>query len=131
MDDKKIYHAPAKCPVCSDRMKITKLKCDKCGTELNGEFSPCKFCELDEKYLNFIETFLMCKGSIKEVEKVMGISYPTVKNMLDSSLDALGLNAKKSKENSQREEILLELSNKKIDLDAAIEKLKELKEEKA
>ena len=35
--------------------------------------------------------FLRCRGSIKEVEKALGVSYPTVRNMMDAALEALGL----------------------------------------
>ena len=48
-----------------------------------GEFSPCRFCSLEERK-QFVETFLRCRGSIKEVEKALGVSYPTVKNMLEA-----------------------------------------------
>ena len=92
--EKKNFHAPAQCPVCGERMLVTKLRCSHCGTELSGEFAPCRFCRLEEKHLQFVETFLRCRGSIKEVERALGVSYPTVKNMLDAALSALGLDEK-------------------------------------
>ena len=46
---------------------------------------------LEEKHRQFIEVFLRCGGSIKEVEKALGVSYPTVRNMMDAALEALGL----------------------------------------
>ena len=92
--EKKNFHAPAQCPVCGERMLVTKLRCPHCGTELSGEFAPCRFCRLEEKHLQFVETFLRCRGSIKEVERALGVSYPTVKNMLDAALTALGLDEK-------------------------------------
>lgn len=92
--EKKNFHAPAQCPVCGERMLVTKLRCSHCGTELSGEFAPCRFCRLEEKHLQFVETFLRCRGSIKEVERALGVSYPTVKNMLDAALTALGLDEK-------------------------------------
>ena len=92
--EKQAFHAPAQCPVCGETMMVTKLKCSHCGTELSGEFSPCRFCRLEERHLQFIETFLRCRGSIKEVERALGVSYPTVKNMLDAALTALGLDEK-------------------------------------
>ena len=88
---KQNYHAPAQCPVCGQTMEVTRLRCGHCGTELNGQFAPCRFCTLEEKHLQFVETFLRCRGSIKEVEKALGVSYPTVKNMLDAALTALNL----------------------------------------
>ena len=67
-------------------MQVTKLRCPSCHTELSGQFAPCRFCTLEEKHLQFVEVFLRCRGSIKEVERALGVSYPTVKNMLEAAL---------------------------------------------
>lgn len=132
--EKKNFHAPAQCPVCGERMLVTKLRCSHCGTELSGEFAPCRFCRLEEKHLQFVETFLRCRGSIKEVERALGVSYPTVKNMLDAALTALGLDEKPElralQEKEERAEILQRLSDGEIDVDTAIEALHQLKGEK-
>ena len=132
--EKKNSHAPAQCPVCGERMLVTKLRCSHCGTELSGEFAPCRFCRLEEKHLQFVETFLRCRGSIKEVERALGVSYPTVKNMLDAALTALGLDEKPElralREKEERAEILQRLSDGEIDVDTAIEALHQLKGEK-
>lgn len=132
--EKKNFHAPAQCPVCGERMLVTKLRCSHCGTELSGEFAPCRFCRLVEKHLQFVETFLRCRGSIKEVERALGVSYPTVKNMLDAALTALGLDEKPElralREKEERAEILQRLSDGEIDVDTAIEALHQLKGEK-
>lgn len=127
----KRFHAPSKCPVCGQGMRVTQLRCGQCGTELNGEFAPCRFCTLEEKHLQFVETFLRCRGSIKEVEKALGISYPTVKNMLDAALAALGLDERPElravRQEEERNEILTRLANREIDVDTAIEALNQLK----
>ena len=132
--EKKNFHAPAQCLVCGERMLVTKLRCSHCGTELSGEFAPCRFCRLEEKHLQFVETFLRCRGSIKEVERALGVSYPTVKNMLDAALTALGLDEKPElralREKEERAEILQRLSDGEIDVDTAIEALHQLKGEK-
>lgn len=132
--EKKNFHAPAQCPVCGERMLVTKLRCSHCGTELSGEFAPCRFCRLEDKHLQFVETFLRCRGSIKEVERALGVSYPTVKNMLDAALTALGLDEKPElralREKEERAEILQRLSDGEIDVDTAIEALHQLKGEK-
>ena len=132
--EKKNFHAPAQCPVCGERMLVTKLRCSHCGTELSGEFAPCRFCRLEEKHLQFVETFLRCRGSIKELERALGVSYPTVKNMLDAALTALGLDEKPElralREKEERAEILQRLSDGEIDVDTAIEALHQLKGEK-
>lgn len=126
----KTYHAPTQCPVCGQRMQVTGLRCDNCGTEISNRFEPCRFCGLEEKHLQFVEVFLRCRGSIKEVEKALGVSYPTVKNMLDAALSALGLDEKPQEDKNakaERAEILRQLSNKEMDVSAAVEALNRLK----
>lgn len=125
------YHAPAQCPVCGSAMQVTGLKCAHCGTELKGSFTPCRFCTLEEKHLKFVEVFLQCRGSIKEVEKALGVSYPTVKNMLEAAVNALKLDEdpglKEVRKEEDRTEILSRLSQGELDVDAAVEALKQLK----
>jgi len=86
---------------------------------------------LEEKHRQFIEVFLRCRGSIKEVEKALGISYPTVRNMMDAALEALGLNGSPENEQQSQEkkraEILSQLAEGKIDTDTAVALLHEIK----
>ena len=85
------HAAPGKCPVCGHGFKVTELKCDGCGAVLRGDFSPCAFCTLDKEQLAFLTAFLSCRGSLKDMEKALGISYPTIKNRLESLITALRL----------------------------------------
>lgn len=127
-----MYHTPSKCPVCGQAMEVTRLRCGHCGTELAGRFSPCRFCGLEGKHLLFVETFLRCRGSIKEVEKALGVSYPTVKNMLDAALTALGLDGPKDpgqgREKEEKASVLARLSNGEMSVDEAVEELNRLRE---
>lgn len=84
------YKMPHRCPVCEHEMKISKLTCTYCPTKIEGEFSSCKFCRLPADQLIFMEAFIKCRGNIKEVEKELGISYPTVRSRLDGVIEALG-----------------------------------------
>ena len=78
------------CPICGGDMSVVKLDCDRCGSSLTGQFEPCEFCQLDNDSLSFLRTFLRCRGNIKEVERTLKISYPTVKGRLDNLLGKLG-----------------------------------------
>ncbi len=84
------YKAPGRCPVCSGDLMISKLTCLQCDTRIEGEFHPCKFCRLPDDQLKFLEVFIKCRGNIRDVEKELGISYPTVRGRLDSVIQALG-----------------------------------------
>lgn len=71
-----------KCPVCEGELIITRYECSNCTTKIEGNFQQNGFSELNNEQIEFIKVFLVSHGSIKEVEKQLGISYPTVKNRL-------------------------------------------------
>lgn len=78
------------CPVCKSDLKVTRLTCSNCNTELTGNFKLSKFNYLSTENLYFIEVFIKNRGNIKQIEKELGISYPTVKKNLDEVIVSLG-----------------------------------------
>jgi len=127
------FKAPGKCPVCGEKLVITKLGCPRCSTAIEGSFQPCEFCRLSEDELEFVKVFIKCRGSIKDVEKELGISYPTVRGKLDSVIKSLGYipNDKEREKEIEdkakaRLEILDQLSKGEISAKDAAEKLKKL-----
>ena len=68
------------CPVCGDALNVTSLKCGSCNIEISGNFTLSKFDSLSKSEIKFIELFLVNQGNIKEMEKELQVSYPTVKN---------------------------------------------------
>lgn len=113
----------SKCPVCSESMVVTKLHCVKCHTSLEGSFAPCKFCQLAPEQREFVEVFLASRGNIKEVERLLGISYPTVRSRLDAVVESLGYRVERDEDNS-RKQILEALSKGEISSEEAIRLLK-------
>lgn len=79
------------CPVCQGELTITRLHCRSCGTALEGEFGVGRFGRLEREQLTFLESFLRSRGNLKEMERELGISYPTVRGRLESLLRAIGL----------------------------------------
>lgn len=113
-----------KCPVCGDDLEVTKLGCNNCYTNIEGNFSLCKFCKLTKDQKNFIEIFIKNRGNIKEIEKELGISYPTVRNKLEDVIVALGYSPKYTESKVDKKEILEKLSNEEISSEEAIKLLK-------
>lgn len=85
------HRAPTDCPVCGDRLKVTRLGCSSCGTELAGVFSSCAFCALNEKETEMLRVFLASRGNLRDLEKHLGVSYPTARLKFNQLLDKLGL----------------------------------------
>ncbi len=79
------------CPVCSGDLSVTRLHCRSCGTALEGDFSVGRFARLDRDQMSLLESFLRSRGNLKDMERELGISYPTVRNRVDSLVRALGL----------------------------------------
>lgn len=78
------------CPACGKKMIITSYECPSCHVEVRGKFKPGKLASLSKEQQEFVEIFMMKRGNLKEVEKTLGISYPTVRNRLDEVIRALG-----------------------------------------
>lgn len=85
------HRAPSECPVCGDHLSVTRLGCASCGSEVGGIFSSCEFCALDAKDLDLLKVFLVSRGNMREVEKHLGVSYPTARQRFAQVLERLGL----------------------------------------
>ncbi|MBI9011064.1 MAG: DUF2089 domain-containing protein [Clostridiales bacterium] len=114
------------CPVCSSRLDVTKLHCNDCDTTIKGTFKLDKFSYLSKEQKYFIEVFLKNRGNIKEIEKDLGISYPTVKKNLENVINALGYGEIAESANLNKEKILEKLSNGEISSEEAMKMIKGL-----
>ena len=79
------------CPVCEGELLISRLHCRSCGTALEGEFGVGRFGRLNKEQMALLESFLRSRGNLKEMERELGISYPTVRGRVDALVRALGL----------------------------------------
>lgn len=112
------------CPICGDELFVTRLSCNTCNTNIEGDFSLCKFCKLSQEEKQFIEVFIKNRGNIKDIEKEMGISYPTVKGKLDSVIKSLGYDTKDEPASINKKEILDMLNDGEISSEEALRLLK-------
>src|SRR3712207_3804672 len=85
------HRPPRTCPVCSERLLVSRLSCDECGSELTGGFETCDFCALGPDDRSARRVFLAARGNMKELERHLGVSYPTARARFDALLAKLGI----------------------------------------
>jgi hypothetical protein len=142
------YEVDGACPVCGAGMTVTRLSCGRCGSSLEGSFHLAtphtqpgarrsgpiaprgeaesrfgRLARLNPAQLEFVETFLRCRGVIKNVEDMLGISYPTVKARLASVLEAMGFGSEDELPVAERRRvrrvILADLASGRITIEEA------------
>ena len=80
----------ATCPVCSGALAVTRLRCGDCGTVIEGEFGVGRFARLTREQTVVLESFLRSRGNLRDMERELGISYPTVRLRVEALIRALG-----------------------------------------
>lgn len=105
---------------------MTELCCSDCKTTIKGSFELPQFAALAPEEENFLRVFLAARGNIKEVERQLNISYPTVKGRLEALLNRLGLGSLQAEAKRRRLEIVEKLERGEITAQDAIGLLKGL-----
>ena len=72
---------PLQCPACESLLRVSRLFC--------GSFELPLLARLSEKEQQFIIDFVKSSGSLKDMAKNIGVSYPTMRNMLDDLIEKL------------------------------------------
>ncbi len=117
-----------RCPVCGDDLHIVRLECSTCGSALQGNFTLGRLARLTREQLQFVETFIRCRGKIKDVEEELGISYPTVVARLNEVVQAMGFELRQEDADNanRRQQILDELASGKLTAADAASRLRAL-----
>jgi hypothetical protein len=113
---------PLNCPVCSERLALTRLTCPACSTELSGGFDTCEFCVLSNEDRDVLRVFLASRGNMKELERHLGVSYPTARARFDSLLARIGIE-RPSAPAPSRMELMEQVARGEIDVDEALSRL--------
>ena len=111
------------CPVCNSTLEIKEYHCTKCDTTIRGNFEVGDLASLSATQQEFVKTFICNQGNIKEVEKALGISYPTVKNRLTEIVNVLCPSSNIEKKEFSTA-VLEEIDRGEISVEDAIKKLK-------
>ena len=127
------------CPVCSNELSVTRLHCRSCGTTLEGEFSVGRFGRLSREQLLLLESFLRSRGNLRDMERELNISYPTVRSRVEALVRALGFGPREGSDEADeaaaatgdlaaaRQAILERLAKREMSADEAATAIRNLK----
>ena len=90
---------PTICPACNSQLKVKSLLCEQCETEIQGQYELPPLASLCPDDQAFILNFMKVSGSLKEMAKLLGLSYPTVRNRLDDIIERVKLAENPDKNN--------------------------------
>ena len=113
---------PTQCPVTGGPLLVTRLECEESGVTIEGRFTPNEFAMLPEENLEFLRIFVKVRGNLKEVERILGLSYPTIRLRFEKLLLALGYEAEP--DTSEERAMVLDMLEKgELDPDEAAKQL--------
>ena len=113
---------PLNCPVCNERLALTRLSCPACDTELSGGFASCEFCALSNEDRDVLRVFLASRGNMKDLERHLGVSYPTARARFDSLLGKIGID-RPAAPSPTRVELMEQVARGEIDIEEALKRL--------
>jgi hypothetical protein len=118
------------CPACGGPLAITAMRCTRCEVGVQGQFRPCDFCRLSEEQSTFLRLFVQRRGNLSEMEKALGISYPTVRNKLEEIIRLLQEPAPSATvpAGGARDAILRQVAAGQLSATEALERLKSVQE---
>lgn len=117
---------PTRCPVTGEPLEILLLECPTSGIRIEGRFVPNEFALLPAEHLDFMRLFVRARGNLKEVERILGLSYPTVRLRFENMLRTLGYEAAEDVAD-ERSEVLAALERGELSAEEAAARLRALK----
>ena len=114
------HRPPRDCPVCSAHLVVTGCGCPECGTGITGSFRMCAYCGLSDEETEMLRVFLVSRGNMRELEKHLGVSYPTTRQRFADLLAKLGLeDPAAQKVKADRDKVLADLAAGRLSVDEA------------
>src|SRR6266852_4728308 len=110
-------------------IEVERIRLVETGVAIEGPFTLPPLAQLAAEDQVFVAAFVRCHGSIKQMEKYFGVSYPTIKNRLNrigSQLSFVEIEQGSETDPSRgRSEVLDRLSRGELTVAEALERLKE------
>ena len=96
--------ANLRCPACDGRLFPRELECVDCGLHLQASYPRNEFARLDDDALHLLRIFVACEGRIRDMERALGVSYPTVKSRLAGLRETLGFGGENARQQNARQQ---------------------------
>jgi len=111
----------ARCPDCSRPMMPTSCECSVCGIKMEGTFTVSILSQLSPDDQALVVAFMHSFGSIKKIQDLLNVSYPTARARIAEVIKRLDLTM--SVPNEQGDRILEKLERGDITFKEAMENL--------
>lgn|SRR5690606_31009182 len=123
-----MYNAPQQCPTCGSALQIQELACPTCSTIVRGRWAANPFSRLTDDQQTFLLLFVRSRGNLSDVERTLGVSYPTVRGKLEDIIAALEEPepAPAPAPSTEREKILERIARGELTVDEGMAQLRRL-----
>lgn len=122
-----MYPAPSNCPTCGHALDVRELHCPDCDTTVRGRWTPSVFQRLTEDQQTFLRIFVRSRGNLSEVERSLGVSYPTVRAKLEEIIELLQETpAPQPAPSETRDEVLRLIASGRLSVDEGLERLQRI-----
>ncbi len=101
------------CPSCRHPLEVTELHCPHCQIVIQGHFDSSPALSLNDEQWAFLKVFILSRGNLKEIERILSISYPTVRSKLDQLVEAFG-ESPAERSQGDRDTILQRIARKEL-----------------
>lgn len=127
------------CPSCDGELEIRELYCPSCDITIRGRFpqeAGSAFSKLNGEQEAFLRLFVLSRGNLSDVERSLGVSYPTVRGKLDDLIAVISETREESANGSRttptpeplptRADILQRVADGRLSTDEGMALLKQL-----
>lgn len=81
---------PVQCPSCAGPLHVVRLGCAHCDTVVQGCYALPVLTRLSQGDRSLILNLVKSSGNLKDLARLYGVSYPTVRNRLDALIEKIG-----------------------------------------
>lgn len=122
-----MHPSPLSCPTCGHDLEVRELSCPACETTVRGRWSPGQFGRMTADQQNFLRIFVRSRGNLSEVERSLGVSYPTVRAKLEEIIELLQDAATPEPVTVEsRDDVLRQIAEGRLSVDDGLARLRNL-----